>query len=85
MPEKQVYGRFAISAVEYLPSTCIHYHQYMILILVALLYTLHTEFLPPCMPWLWLLGLLGRLRVMTGPLKVAKFRQGFSSVQTVQP
>ena len=31
--------------------------------------------------WLWLLGLLGELCVMTGPLKVAKFSQGFSSVQ----
>ena len=31
-------------------------------------------------PWLWLLGLLGGLCVMTGPLKVAKFSQ--DSVQS---
>ena len=31
--------------------------------------------------WLWLLGLLGGLCVTTGPLNVAKFSQGFSSVQ----
>ena len=52
-------------------------------ILVALLHTFHTDFSPPCMPWLQLLGLLGGLCVTTGPLKVAKFSQaGFQFMQS---